>query len=59
MQKKVGERNRRIAEMVDKACQKGGKSGSMKVKPLQALKLVDDDCERVSTDLQTGLIWIT
>ena len=51
MQKKVGERNRRITEMVDKACQKGKKSGSMKVKPLQALKLVDDDCERVSINL--------
>ena len=56
MQKKVGERNRRITEMVDKACQKGGKSGGMKVKPLQALKLVDDDCERVSTNLLTGLV---
>ena len=41
------QRNKRIAEMVDKACTKGGKSEKSHVRPLQALNLVDDGCERV------------
>ncbi len=36
--------------MVDKACTKGGKSGTH-VRPLQALNLVHDGCERVSADI--------
>jgi hypothetical protein len=47
MQAKVEQRNKRIAEMVDKACTKGGKSEKSHVRPLQALNLVDDGCERV------------
>ena len=50
MQKKVADRNKRIAEMVDAACTKGGKGGGAHVRPLQALNLVHDGCERVGTD---------
>ena len=49
-QSKVEERNKRIAEMVDKACTKGEKGSGTHVRPLQALNLVKDGCERVSAD---------
>lgn len=49
-QTKVEERNRRIAEMMDTACTRGEKGSGTHVRPLQALNLVKDGCERVSTD---------
>ncbi len=49
VQKKVEARNKRIEEMVDAACTKGGKSGTH-VRPLQALNLVPDGCERVRAE---------
>ena len=40
--------------MVDKACTKGGKGGTH-VRPLQALNLVHDGCERVSAKMLSCL----
>lgn len=55
-QAKVEQRNKRIAEMVDKACTKGGKSEKSHVRPLQALNLVNDGCERLDLTDQAVLV---
>ena len=51
MQAKVEARNKKIRDMVGVACTKGKSKGSH-VRPLQALNLVDDGCERVSAPTQ-------
>ena len=57
MQAKVEARNKKIRDMVGVACTKGKSKGSH-VRPLQALNLVDDGCERVRAPLKSYCILI-